>query len=67
MLDKVILISKHEAWMIFTDRPPFVLSSDVDVVQMIKMMLSPLGNDSAPMTTSETLEDTQSITWPKAA
>ena len=52
MLDRILKISKHEAWMIFTNRSPIRLSSDVDVDKIIEIVM----NDD-----SEVLEDTQVI------
>jgi hypothetical protein len=40
MLDKVVILScRKQAYMIFTDRAPFGISSDVDVVPLLMWFL----------------------------
>lgn len=39
MLDKVIVVSKHQAYMIFDHRPPFGIYSDVDVLPLLMWLL----------------------------
>lgn len=39
MLDKIMLKNKHEASLIFTDRSPVRISSDVDVVPILLWFL----------------------------
>ena len=39
MLDKVIVVSRHQAYMIFDDRSPVSISSDIDVVPFLLWFL----------------------------
>lgn len=39
MLDKIIIVGKHEAHLIFDDRVPFIISSDEDVVPLLLWFL----------------------------
>lgn len=59
MLDKIVVVSKYEAWLIFTDREPIILRSDTDVYHMIAIVLDePIDNQD---------EVTQVIEMPVAA
>lgn len=60
MLDAIILKNKNEIWLIYTDRIPFVLYSDRNVLELLELFVS--------VTQVEELEDTQVIeNWPMAA
>lgn len=61
MLDKIVIKSKSEAWMIYTDRPPFILWSDVNVLDIIVIMLAPVTFNGTFKTYTESFEDTQEI------
>jgi hypothetical protein len=39
MLDKIIIVSKHEARFVFDDRVPFTICSDVDVIPLLLLFL----------------------------
>lgn len=64
MLDKIVILScRKQAYMIFTDRAPFGISSDVDVVPLLLWFLgSPiarltLANDGETVTGIELRRD----------
>lgn len=59
MLDKIVIHSnRREAIMIFTDRSPFTVSSDVDVVPLLMWFL---GNPHAHLTLAHDGETVTSI------
>lgn len=39
MLDKIIIVGKHEAHFIFDDRVPFIIHSDEDVIPLLMWFL----------------------------
>ena len=62
MLDKVYIRSENEAFLIFTDRPPIRISSDVNVLLLLEFLLG------WPITsTHHLLEDTVEIDISKLA
>lgn len=61
MLDKIILINKYEAHIIYQDGRVVTLSSDVNVLDIIEIVIAPINvvNDIQFVDTS--LDNTQSI------
>jgi hypothetical protein len=66
MLDKVVIKNKHEAIMVFTDRDPFYLYSDRDVMEIVQIMLEPMNVHRATPFVDNSQEDTVT-SWPIAA
>jgi len=67
MLDKIIILNKHEAVMVFTDRPPFNLYSSEDVKDIIEIMLKPTHVCRAVQFIDTSREDTITMDIPVAA
>jgi hypothetical protein len=67
MLDKILILNKHEAVMVFTDRDPFKLYSDKDVKDIIEIMIMPTHGVRAVPFIDTTREDTITMDLPVAA
>lgn len=67
MIDKIIKISKHKAFIIYTNRVPIELNSDEDVTNIIDIALSPIGYEDNVIRITGDEEDTVSIAVPDAA
>lgn len=67
MLDKIVIKNKHEAVMIYTNREPFYLYSDKDVIEMIEIMLMPTHVCRSIPFVDTTREDTITMDIPVAA
>ena len=61
MLDKILYKSRNEAVLYYTDRNPFYLYSDKDVIELINVMLAPIKEVVLSETNISSYEDTQSI------
>lgn len=60
MLDRIVIASQHQAYMVYDDGRIVSLTSDVDVRRMIYIMLEPIEcSDNVSPYQSESLEDTQ--------
>lgn len=60
MLDAIILKNKNEIWLIYTDRIPFILYSERNVLELLEIFVV--------VKQPEVIEDTQVIEqWPMAA
>lgn len=67
MLDRIVILNKHEAVMVFTDREPFKLYSDKDVRDIIEIMLMPTHVCHYIQFVDGTREDTITMDIPVAA
>lgn len=59
MLDKILYKSKNEAVLYYTDRDPFYLYSDTDVIKIINLVLSSMKEVVLSESNLSSYEDTQ--------
>ena len=64
MLDKVIRVSKHQAYLIYTDGRIVGLSSDRDVDELIMLMILPINTNGDLKLYINSMQDTISIDNP---